>query len=115
MVVGIAFGLLLSALTLLTARDRDEGRFAAAITLGLFASPILWNHYLVLLFVPLAVSRPRSLGPWLLTSLFWTAYLFTSPTARALDVLVFASAVPVLAVGRRRDVAVADPLAPALV
>jgi alpha-1,2-mannosyltransferase len=53
------------------ARGSDRGYFAAAIVVGLLASPLLWSHYLVLLLVPLAIGRPRMDQLWLLTAAFW--------------------------------------------
>jgi hypothetical protein len=53
------------------ARGSDRGYFAAAIAAGLLASPVLWSHYLVLLFVPLAIGRPRIDQLWLFTAAFW--------------------------------------------
>lgn len=95
--VAVCFGVSVMALIVLTAADHDQGWFSAAVTGGLVGSPILWDHYLVLLFIPLAVSRPRSLAPWLLTSLLWSGYAFASPAARAAGTLSLAVAIPVLA------------------
>lgn len=53
------------------ARGSDPGCFAATIAVGLLASPLLWSHYLVLLFIPLAIGRPRPDRLWLLTAAFW--------------------------------------------
>jgi alpha-1,2-mannosyltransferase len=51
---------------------RDERRsFALAATIALVATPILWLHYLVLLFVPLALLRPRLSPAWALPALLW--------------------------------------------
>jgi hypothetical protein len=48
------------------ARHGDEVRaFALSIVASLAMSPIVWNHYLVLLFVPLALIRPRFSVLWL--------------------------------------------------
>ena len=57
------------------ASDRDLGAFTAALVFGLLASPILWTHYLVVLFVPLAVAHRRAGGVWLLTLLYWLSPL----------------------------------------
>jgi Glycosyltransferase family 87 len=60
-------------------RRSDVSIFTAAITLGLLSSPILWLHYLVLLFAGLAVSRRRLDWVWLLAgTAFWL-----SPTENA--------------------------------
>jgi hypothetical protein len=34
-------------------------------------SPIVWLHYLVLLFVPVAILRPKLSWPWLVPVLLW--------------------------------------------
>jgi alpha-1,2-mannosyltransferase len=49
----------------------DERLFITAVGLGLVLTPIMWQHYLVLLFVPIAIARPRMSGLWLLPLLFW--------------------------------------------
>lgn len=43
----------------------DEQAFRRSIVAALALSPILWNHYLVLLVVPLALMRPRFSPVWL--------------------------------------------------
>jgi alpha-1,2-mannosyltransferase len=49
----------------------DERSFVAALGLALLVTPILWPHYLVLLFAPIALLR-RTLSPlWLLPLLIW--------------------------------------------
>jgi alpha-1,2-mannosyltransferase len=58
------------------ASDRDLGAFTVALVFGLLASPILWTHYLVVLFVPLALAHRRAAGgAWLLTLLYWLSPL----------------------------------------
>ncbi len=55
----------------LGARRRDDAGLAVAVALMLAASPLVWNHYLALLIVPVAIMRPR-LGPeWLGMLLLW--------------------------------------------
>jgi hypothetical protein len=55
-------------------RRGDERRaFAAAVLAALASTPILWQHYLVILLVPLAVCRPRLSAAWLLPVLLWLA------------------------------------------
>ena len=53
-------------------RKRDE-RSAVVLTIALmlFASPIVWAHYFVLLLLPLALTRPRFHGVWLLPVATW--------------------------------------------
>ena len=59
-----------AALVLLRRRG-DEVTFAAAVVAALIATPILWNHYLVLLLVPIALARPRLAPLWLLPVVLW--------------------------------------------
>jgi hypothetical protein len=58
-----------------TARgDAGERRsFAAAIIGSLLATPILWEHYLLLLVVPIALYRPRLSPLWLLPLALWVS------------------------------------------
>lgn len=59
-------GVLLVYAMVRSARLRDEERiFRLSIVAALALSPIVWNHYLVLLFVPLALTRPRFSPLWL--------------------------------------------------
>ncbi len=49
----------------------DERSFVVALGLALLLTPILWPHYLVLLYVPVALLR-RSFSPlWLVPLLMW--------------------------------------------
>ncbi len=58
------------ALVLLRRRG-DEATFAAAVVGSLIATPILWNHYLVLLVAPIALARPRLAPLWMLPLVLW--------------------------------------------
>jgi hypothetical protein len=57
----------------LAARGADGNRraFAVAVLVSLVATPLLWLHYLLLLFVPIALYRPRLSGLWFLPLLLW--------------------------------------------
>jgi hypothetical protein len=59
------------AVLVLLRRRGDEVTFAAAIVASLIATPILWNHYLVLLLAPIALLRPRLAPLWLLPLVLW--------------------------------------------
>ena len=61
------------------ADEPDLGAFTAALAFGLLASPILWTHYLVVLFVPLAVAHRRAGAAWLLTIPYWISPLEPPP------------------------------------
>jgi hypothetical protein len=45
--------------------------FCAAVAAGVFASPIVWMHSMLILFVALAVVRPRFSGVWLAPLALW--------------------------------------------
>jgi hypothetical protein len=49
----------------------DRRSFAVAVVGALLATPVLWLHYLVLLFVPIALSRPRLSALWFAPLAFW--------------------------------------------
>jgi hypothetical protein len=83
------------------ASDRDLGAFSAALAFGLLSSPILWMHYLVLLFVPLAVAHKRAGAAWLLTLSFWISPAELPPHPwKILYVLALAATLSVLAAQR---------------
>jgi hypothetical protein len=62
-VVGIAFAA--------RGPDGDRRALAIAVVASLLATPLLWLHYLLLLFVPIALYRPRLSGLWFLPLLLW--------------------------------------------
>jgi hypothetical protein len=51
--------------------DGDRRSFAVAVVASLLTTPLLWMHYLLLLFVPIAFYRPRLSGLWFLPWLLW--------------------------------------------
>jgi alpha-1,2-mannosyltransferase len=69
----VAVGALLAvvAARAVRARQSDERAFIASIGLALVLTPILWPHYLVLMFVPIALVRREFSGLWLLPLIFW--------------------------------------------
>jgi hypothetical protein len=71
------------------ARGSDPGCFAATIAVGLLASPLLWSHYLVLLFIPLAIGRHRPDRLWLLTAAFWLSPFETNPHGWQIGLVLF--------------------------
>ena len=46
--------------------DGDRKAFGLAIIAALTCTPIVWDHYMVLLFVPIALSSPRCSAIWFL-------------------------------------------------
>ncbi|HEY8028571.1 MAG TPA: glycosyltransferase 87 family protein [Gaiellaceae bacterium] len=81
----------------------DQGRLlAAAIAISLVATPILWPHYLVLLFVPIALAR-RSFSPlWLAPLAVWldSAGWSMGSTTRIVGLLAIAAATLAAAISR---------------
>lgn len=57
----------------LAARGADGNRraFAVAVLVSLVATPLVWLHYFLLLFVPIALYRPRLSGVWFVPLLLW--------------------------------------------
>jgi alpha-1,2-mannosyltransferase len=51
--------------------DSDRRAFAVAVLASLIATPLVWLHYLLLLYVPIAVYRPRLSGLWFVPLLLW--------------------------------------------
>jgi hypothetical protein len=99
--LAVVVALAVAALTVKLASDRDLGLFAAALAFGLLASPILWTHYLVILFVPLALARRRADAAWLLTVAYWISPV--EPPSHAWKiVVVLAATAAVTVLGARR-------------
>jgi glycosyl transferase family 87 len=71
--ISLALMVILAAAVALAARGRDGDRrsFAVAVAGALVATPLLWLHYLALLFVPIALYRPRLSGLWFLPMALW--------------------------------------------
>jgi hypothetical protein len=67
--------LLVASAVVLAARGRDGDRrsFAVAAIGAVVATPIVWEHYLLLLLVPIALYRPRMSPIWLLPLLLWAS------------------------------------------
>jgi alpha-1,2-mannosyltransferase len=80
---------------------RDELTvYSVAVAAGLILSPIVWSHYLVMLFIPLAIRRP-SYGPvWLALAAFWLSPVEPPPSVAQLLVVILAAAWVVLAAAR---------------
>ena len=84
---------LLVAVFLLGRRGAELPAFAIAIAAALAVSPIVWQHYLVLLLVPLAIARPRLSVAWFLPLVLWASDLRGDNGALWQTVLVPAVAV----------------------
>jgi len=66
---------LLGLAVILARRGDDVRAFTLAIAAALALTPILWWHYLALLIVPLALTRPRFSPIWLLPIAIWLVRL----------------------------------------
>jgi len=88
--------------------------FTAALAVGLLLSPVMWQHYLVLLFVPLAVTgRARDPFVWLLVALLWLSPVESPPTAwQTWLVPLLGSAIAWRAVARPRRARLPRPVLP---
>ena len=53
--------------------DGDRRAFAVAVLGTLVATPVVWMHYYALLFVPIALYRPRLSVVWLVPLALWLA------------------------------------------
>jgi alpha-1,2-mannosyltransferase len=69
--VAVGFGALAAVVILGRRPGGDVASFAAAIAAALWISPIVWVHYLVLLYIPIAILRPRLSPLWFLPLIFW--------------------------------------------
>ncbi len=98
LMVAVAVGIALVVLRL--SRGSDLGWFTAALAFGLLSSPLLWSHYLTLLFVPLAISRKRADAVWLLTIAFWLSH--QEPPAHAWQIGLVLSTIGAVAVAVTR-------------
>jgi alpha-1,2-mannosyltransferase len=96
--------------------DGDRRSLAVAVAGALLATPVLWLHYFVLLFVPLALTRPRLSALWFAPLAFWVTPLAHSDgsawrTCFALAVaalIVLGTLVPTASVAARRPGRVAS-------
>jgi len=73
-ILGVAVGVALIAACVELGRRGDDFRsFVCALAAVLAFTPVLWQHYLVLLLVPLAIARPRFSAIWLVPTILWIA------------------------------------------
>jgi alpha-1,2-mannosyltransferase len=75
--------------------EGDRRSLSVAVAGALLATPVLWLHYLVLLFVPIALARPRLSAVWFLPLAFWASPLAHSEGSvwRTCFVLAVAAAI----------------------
>ncbi len=88
----------LIAIAVLLGRRGDEPRaFVALVLASLAATPILWQHYVTLLLVAVAVARPRLSAAWLLPlALYAAPWVWNGATWQTLLVPAVVAAVGVL-------------------
>jgi hypothetical protein len=67
LIVAVVLGVLLAA----RGPDGDRRALMVAVAGALLATPVLWLHYLVLLYVPIALARPRLSALWFVPLAFW--------------------------------------------
>ena len=81
--IAILAGLGLVGVALWIARQTqgDRRSFTAALAAGIVLSPIVWLHYFVLIFVGLALSRPRADLVWALLLVTWVSHTEPQPIA----------------------------------
>jgi glycosyl transferase family 87 len=60
--------------------DGDRRAFAAVIGACIVASPIVWQNYTALLFIPIAITWPRVHPAWFFGYAVWLAALLPKPT-----------------------------------
>jgi alpha-1,2-mannosyltransferase len=100
---GVAYLVAALAIALAAFAFADARRLlSAAIAISFVATPILWPHYLVLLFVPIALAR-RSFSPlWLAPLAFWldSAAWSAGSATRIVCLLAIAGATLAAAISR---------------
>ncbi len=67
LVIAVIAGIFLAA----RGEDGDRRALVIAVAGALLATPVLWLHYLDLLFVPIALARPRLSAIWFTPLVFW--------------------------------------------
>ncbi len=84
------------------AAEGDRRGYILALAGALFLSPIVWPHYLVLLYVPAALASRRLSAPWLLPLGIWFVAAAWSNGHAALIVPVLAITAATLTASTRR-------------
>ena len=67
----VGLPLLVGVVVLARRTDGDRGAFSLAVIASIALTPIVWQHYFVLLVVPLALACPRLTWAWGLMWVFW--------------------------------------------
>ena len=69
LVIALAFALLVLAWRVKGMPDGDGRAFGLAVIAALTGTPIVWEHYMVLIFIPVAILSPRWSRLWLVPAL----------------------------------------------
>jgi hypothetical protein len=78
--LALLLGATLAAAAFLIGRtSRDEFSLSMAVVAAILGSPILWEYYYVLIFVPLAILSPRFSTLWLIPAAFYATHLLPRP------------------------------------
>ena len=67
----LAVGVVVAVVVAARGPEGDRRALSVAVAGALVATPVLWLHYLVLLFVPIALARPRLSALWFAPLAFW--------------------------------------------
>jgi hypothetical protein len=112
MVALLAVAAIAAIVLLARSRDGDRRAFVAAVGAGLVLSPIVWPHYLVILFAPIALYRQRLSAAWILPLFFW---LLRSPESHGSALWIVATlvtCVAAVALAARRPSPAPSPASP---
>ena len=112
MVAILAVAATAAIILLARGRDGDRRAFVAAVGAGLILSPIVWPHYLVILFAPIALYRKRLSAAWILPLFFW---LLRSPESHGSALWIVATlvtSVAAVALAARRTSPAPSPATP---
>ena len=70
-VVALTLVGIVAIIAIARSEDGDRRAFVAAIGVALLVSPIVWLHYMILVYVVIALYRRRLSVAWLIPSLYW--------------------------------------------
>jgi alpha-1,2-mannosyltransferase len=100
--VSLAVAVVLAVAIAARGEDGDRRAFTVAIAGSLAATPVLWLHYFGLVFVPIAIYRPRLSPLWLAPLGFWLTPFAHSDGSTAKTAFALALSAAVLGSAIRR-------------
>jgi alpha-1,2-mannosyltransferase len=112
MVALLAVAAIAAIVLLARGRDGDRRAFVAAVGAGLILSPIVWPHYLVILFAPIALYRQRLSAAWILPLFFWLLRSPESHGSALWIVATLATSIAAVALAARRPSPAPSPATP---